>query len=341
MDYPYANDSTEQQSEFLRLTLAMLSRQQLSPSPVNYRLSYDYVSGKSEELKSILDDCFKDSANCSQDNLWEIYQRFFVQDNQALEKIREELRQVVTTIQGEVQRSGEELHGFSSELTRFSDVLDASATPEQMASAVQRMISGTQSALNTQNLFFSHMTELAEETESLRKELLQIREESLTDALTGIANRRAFDLELQDCMTEAEAQHSALCLLLIDIDHFKKFNDTYGHLIGDKVLRFVASTLKRCVKGQDIAARYGGEEFAVILPNTSQVGAKVIAEQIRKAISAKELSDKTRDENYGKITASIGISEFRFNEVPGDLIKRSDEALYKAKETGRNRVVFV
>jgi len=340
MDFPYADHTTEQQSEFLRLTLALLSKQQIPPSPVNYRLSYDYVSGKSEDLKTVLDDCFNTPEKHNQETLWEIYQRFFIQDNQALEKIRAELRHVVSNIQGEVQRSGEELGGFSSELTHFSDVLDESSTPEEMASAVKRMINGTQSALNSQNLFYSHMTELAVETESLRKELLQIREESLTDALTGIANRRAFDLELQESMTEANEQHSALCLLLLDIDHFKKFNDTYGHLTGDKVLRFVATILKRCVKGQDFAARYGGEEFAVILPNTSQVGAKVIAEQIRKAISAKELEDKTRNENYGKITASIGIAEYRFNEVTGDLIKRSDEALYKAKDAGRNRVVF-
>jgi len=340
MDYPYANHSIEQQSEFLRLTLALLSKQQIPPNPVNYRLSYDHVSGKSKELKTVLDDYFNDSGKLNQEMLWEIYQRFFIQDNQALEKIRDELRHVISSIQGEVKHSGEELGGFSSELSRFSEILDSSSTPQEMASAVQRMISGTQSALNSQNLFYSHMTELAEETESLRKELMQIKEESLTDALTGIANRRAFDIELQDSMTEAEDQHSALCLLLIDIDHFKKFNDTYGHLIGDKVLRFVAATLKRCVKGQDFAARYGGEEFAVILPNTSQVGAKVIAEQIRKAISAKELHDKAKNENYGKITASIGISEYRFNEQAGDLIKRSDEALYKAKDAGRNRVVF-
>ena len=109
-------------------------------------------------------------------------------------------------------------------------------------------------------------------------------------------------------------------------------------MVGDKVLRFVGSTLKSCVKGKDTAARYGGEEFAVILPHTDSAGSSALAEQIRKAISSGKLKNRESGESYGRLTISIGISQLRPGDSPDDLIRRADEALYKAKQNGRNRV---
>nr|WP_243748914.1 GGDEF domain-containing protein [Pseudomaricurvus alcaniphilus] len=174
---------------------------------------------------------------------------------------------------------------------------------------------------------------------SLRKELEQVREDSLLDALTGISNRKAFDSGLETTISESREQGSVFCLLLIDIDHFKQFNDTHGHLVGDKVLRFVAATLKRCIKGKDLCARYGGEEFAIILPDTDLAGAHTIAEQIRVAISGRVLKDSASGQAYGRITVSIGAGQYCDGELPNDTIGRADQALYQAKARGRNRVV--
>jgi len=127
--------------------------------------------------------------------------------------------------------------------------------------------------------------------------------------------------------------------LLVDIDHFKKFNDTYGHQTGDEVLKLLATTMTRAVKGDDIPARYGGEEFAVILPRTGLQGAVKVAEGIRERISTKKLVNRATDEDLGKITVSIGVGLFTFGEPLSDLIKRTDQALYKAKAVGRDRVV--
>ncbi|MBT3203887.1 MAG: GGDEF domain-containing protein [Gammaproteobacteria bacterium] len=174
--------------------------------------------------------------------------------------------------------------------------------------------------------------------ESLRKELAQVREESLTDALTGIANRKAFDQALEKSFQDNAEKNTSFCVVIADIDFFKKFNDTFGHLVGDKVLRFVAATIKSCVKGKDTAARFGGEEFVLILPDTGMEGAEIVAEQVRKAISKSILRDIKNNEEYGKITISLGIGQFKKGELTNDLLKRADEALYQAKENGRNRV---
>ena len=127
--------------------------------------------------------------------------------------------------------------------------------------------------------------------------------------------------------------------MLADIDHFKTFNDTFGHLIGDQVLRLVALALKDNVKGRDIAARYGGEEFAVILPETSLRQATTVGEHIRRAVMGKELMKRSTGENLGRITVSVGVASLHRGESVAALIERADNCLYAAKRNGRNRVI--
>ena len=140
-------------------------------------------------------------------------------------------------------------------------------------------------------------------------------------------------------MADAGKGNSPLCLMLLDIDHFKNFNDTYGHQTGDQVLRLVAMTLKSNIKGKDLAARYGGEEFVAILPETDLEGAIIVADNIRKAIQAKELLKRSTNEKLGRITASFGVAVFRPADTASTLIERADRCLYAAKHAGRNRVV--
>ena len=339
MNNPYSKAPDEQAGEFFRLALAFLSKHKIAPTPVNYQLAYDYVSGKNKQLQTLLDEHIGVSETVSPENLWHVYQQFYQQDIATLENMRQELRQLIANIQNEFKRSGGTITGYSNRLDMFASVLNSEPSQEEMTSEVDSMIHDTNSVAESQRQFNSQMTDIISEVESLRSEIEQIKEESLTDALTGISNRRAFDNILEKSLQSANDQNSPLSLLLIDIDHFKRFNDNFGHLVGDKVLRFLGKTLKRCIKGQDIAARFGGEEFAVILPYTSHIGAKVIAEMIRKSISAIELQDKEKKKSYGKITASIGVSEYLPNEASSTLIQRCDLALYQAKKEGRNRVI--
>ena len=127
--------------------------------------------------------------------------------------------------------------------------------------------------------------------------------------------------------------------MLADIDHFKAFNDNYGHRIGDSVLKVVARNLKDAVKGADLPARYGGEEFAIIFPETELENAVIVANQIREKLAKKELKNSKNGASYGCVTLSIGVARYRSGEPLSDLIQRADEGLYQGKETGRNRVV--
>jgi diguanylate cyclase len=125
---------------------------------------------------------------------------------------------------------------------------------------------------------------------------------------------------------------------MADIDHFKKINDTHGHLVGDNVIRMVAGTLKNSVKGRDDVARIGGEEFAVILPDTPIDGALKLAEDMRVTFDKFDLKKKNSGESLGKVTLSFGVTKYQFGESVETFINRADEALYKSKNTGRNKV---
>jgi diguanylate cyclase len=184
----------------------------------------------------------------------------------------------------------------------------------------------------------SRLGRIAGEVTELRENLEVVQREALTDALTGIPNRKFFDTRLQEAASEALHENEPLSLLLSDIDHFKSFNDNFGHQIGDQVLRLVARTLSDSVKGRDTPARFGGEEFAIILPRTNLQQAVTVADQIRNAVMRRRFIGKDSRDDYGGVTLSFGVAQYRREEDLSDLIRRADAALYHAKHEGRNRV---
>ena len=166
-----------------------------------------------------------------------------------------------------------------------------------------------------------------------------VRKESLTDQLTCIANRKAFDEAARAAIAAVTDEDEDVALLLCDIDHFKNFNDTWGHQTGDQVLRLVAACLSENVKGRDTAARYGGEEFAVLLRGTSLEAATRVANQIRTAVETKKLVKKSTGDVLGTITISIGVAQIGRGEPIEPVLRRADACLYGAKHNGRNLVV--
>ena len=183
-------------------------------------------------------------------------------------------------------------------------------------------------------------TRLSSAEERLREQdqmLELLMTEARTDVLTGLANRRAFEDELARRFEEWKRSERSLSVLLIDIDHFKRFNDQYGHDIGDGVLRGVAEVLTDTVRGIDLVARYGGEEFACVLPDTSLQNAVQAAERARMAVEKSAFVAQGRELH---VTVSVGVAQALAGEKMEKLPRRADQAMYAAKEAGRNRCYF-
>lgn len=167
-------------------------------------------------------------------------------------------------------------------------------------------------------------------------ELLQ---NATMDALTGLNNRRQFEVRLSEQYASANRQNTPLCAIMIDIDFFKKFNDTYGHAVGDTVLKTVANVIKENLREYDIPSRYGGEEFCILLPQTSLEEAKVVAERLRSAVEKETVTIDTVSKPL-QVTISVGLAELDIKDLAEDLYMKADSALYQAKETGKNKVVI-
>lgn len=331
------SDNFKKSSEFLRLTVALMARHQIPSNPHNYQIAYDYVSGSNKALKEDFDKLIA-QGQPSEQQLWSLYKQYFVRDGSYIKAMRKEIRHIITTLLDEFGYSGGQLSNYSHTLHQFIDILDADTPSGKMLKETEKVIEETHAMEQSQKHFEKQIVSVMAEIDTLRKELDQVKEESKIDTLTGISNRKAFDAKLEHTILKSRENNKPFSLLILDIDHFKKFNDTYGHLVGDKVLRYVAGSFKDNVKGNDFVARFGGEEFAIILPDTNINGALIVSQQIREAISAGKLTEKGAETSYGRITISIGTTQFRASDLSHELLSRADKALYLAKERGRNRV---
>lgn len=170
----------------------------------------------------------------------------------------------------------------------------------------------------------------------------EILKHATVDALTGFYNRRQLDERIKQEISGSIRQNTPLCAIMTDIDHFKNINDTYGHAVGDLVLKTVSQVMRRQLREYDVAGRYGGEEFAILLPFTKLKEAKMVAERLRKSIQncKIDISEIIPDSDKINVTISIGIYEFQSTDNEQDLLINADKALYEAKDNGRNRVII-
>jgi diguanylate cyclase len=227
---------------------------------------------------------------------------------------------------------------YSGTLESVSERMSTVKTPQEMQAIVKSVMADTQMMLERNNKLEKELDKSSSLMQELQRDLEQVRKEAMTDGLTGLSNRKAFDAAIARVMEEATSTKGSFTLLMVDIDHFKSFNDNYGHQIGDQVLRLVARTLIEGVKGRDIAARYGGEEFVIILPDTTLSAGVAVGNSLRKAVATKDIINRSSSEKLGRITMSVGVAEFVPGESTEDLIERADSALYTAKHNGRNQV---
>ena len=318
----------------------LLKRATIPPYPQFYELLYTYATGVNPTLNARLNTLFREG-DPSADLAERLYNEFVkAKDaNERISSVTERMSKRIEAVHEAIDTAMHTAHTYSDSLEEASGGLGQELDVESIRLMAQRLLSETQ-RMQEANLQLEHKLEASrEDISQLQRDLDDVRREALLDPLTKIYNRKYFDEGMLKTFADAREEGTPLSLMLIDIDHFKRFNDTWGHQTGDQVLRLVAMTLKSNIKGKDIAARYGGEEFAAILPETDLEGAVILADNIRKAIQAKELLKRSTNEKLGRITASFGVASFRSDDTPSTLIERADRSLYAAKHAGRNKVV--
>jgi diguanylate cyclase len=320
--------------------MAMMSSLHILPIPQHYSVFFACAAGQPSGLIKEIDLAIAKKAPFTEEFLERLYNNYIAEPQaQAMHETAANAKRVLNDIMLNVTSFAGETTAISQEVSQRLQNLDEEMSEEVVRMLANTLMQGAQSIQNSSESMTVRLAGAQQEISDLRENLARAMTEAERDFLTGAYNRKAFDKRLNDAVSTAKMDGSALTLLMIDIDHFKHFNDNFGHLIGDEVLKIVAKTLIDTLKGMDCVARYGGEEFAVILPKTPMVGGMVVAEAIRKTIAGKELKRKTTGENFGVITVSIGVAGFRpADDSPTSLIARADEALYISKNSGRNRV---
>jgi diguanylate cyclase len=334
-------EPTDKISRTADAALAHMGRFRIPPTPNNYLVWYSHCSGSYPELSRVIRSMETAGEPFIEEALAEIHERFFGTGGQVrlidetCQRIEDTMGHILDQIGGLSEDSGR----YGTRLEEFSSQLSAPEPPVSLQAIVSAVLAETREIESRARRLEEELTQSSQCLESLRSDLAHAQREVNTDGLTGIANRKWFDYRLRAAIDETLLTQRPLSLLLADIDHFKSFNDTFGHPVGDQVLKLVAQVLAKSVKGRDLPARYGGEEFGIILPQTDIIGATSLAEQLRTTVAGNRIRLKISGQNLGGITMSIGCAQYRPGETPSSLIERTDEALYRAKREGRNRVV--
>jgi diguanylate cyclase len=309
--------------------------------PRAYELWYTYVTGHHPALMRAINDLLRKFGRVTQSELDEIYDRFINTNRFTAEAERATVRLLsqMDTVGEALDSAKGEINDYRGTLNGSVDEMELGVGEDRLRAIIADLMASTRNMSRLNGKLSEQLGEAKTEVIELREALESIRTESQIDPVTTLANRMFFDTALADALRHAQRTGDELAVLMTDIDHFKKFNDTYGHLTGDQVLRLVAMSIKQNVKGLDTAARFGGEEFAIILPGCNLRGAIQVAEQVRKAVMSRELVKRSTGENLGRVTISIGVSVFRKEDTPTTIIERADTALYAAKRGGRNMVL--
>ncbi|MBI5164169.1 MAG: diguanylate cyclase [Magnetospirillum sp.] len=333
-------DPADVASHCARAALGMMDRHGVSAHPHNFTIWYSFVADRVPDLTAAINGVLKSGQKFTEEVCGDLYERHFGTAREEAELRRVGLRiedavarviaHLATANQGAVEY-GESLETFSGRLTEGPAINDLNGL-------IQNVLQETRVMVEVNRQLEEKLETSSSEIARLREDLDQLRKEATTDPLTGLANRKLFDVALRESALEAEDERKFLSLLMIDIDFFKQFNDSHGHMLGDQVLKLVARSISDCVKGKDTASRYGGEEFAVVLPDARLDHAIAVGESIRRSVAGRKVTNRRTGQVLGQVTLSVGVAEYEFGESLGAFVHRADEALYFAKRTGRNRV---
>jgi diguanylate cyclase len=330
----------DREQALAKTAIALMGECAVVPTPENFELFYAYAAGENPGVTQVIGAVIAAKKTITPELIADLRMRCLsgARAARAMDTVGTSMTQTIDAVLVKLEAAGRHTEAYTSQLSAASGELHAEQSPTDMRQLVKNLIAATRAMETKTKALESELQKSSEQVSDLRGKLDDVRKESLTDPLTGISNRKAFDAAMETAML-ALAEGDSVSLLMCDIDHFKKFNDSWGHQTGDQVLRLVAVCLSENVKGRDTAARYGGEEFAVLLRGTSLGDATHVADQIRLAVQGRKLVKKSTGDVLGTITISIGVAQFGPGDTIEGVIRRADACLYGAKQNGRNLAV--
>ena len=334
-------DEHERTMAFADIAIGQIRALRQPASPRHFEIWYTYATGYNPSLNQMINETLARNGTLTEADIDQIYDTYI-----SANRFTDRIDNVGAQVMGEIEQvmamigaAAGTASSVSENLANVTQKLGGVADDATVRAIVESLVTTTKEMQQNNRALEERLNASKKEINQLQENLEVVRNESLTDPLTSLANRKYFDESLLKAIAEAGKRGEPLSLLMTDVDHFKRFNDTYGHLTGDQVLRLVALSVKQNVKGQDTAARYGGEEFGVVLPNTVLRSAITVGDHIRRAVMTKELMKRSTGEHLGRITVSVGVAALRPGDTPQTLIERADMCLYAAKRCGRNRVI--
>ena len=304
-----------------------------------FSIWYEYHRGDNASLREAIDSFEAAQRPISAANVAELYDRF-IGNAAEIHEIREtsdKMQQTLGQLLSLVKEASISTHTFGNAVRRVSTQFTANEC--SVGELVQCLLEETKNIGIRTSRIETHLVRNAELMQSMRQSLEEARKDASTDPLTGLANRRSFDKMAQAQMSKATRYATSLSLLLLDLDNFKNVNDTWGHAVGDEVLKLASAALRSHIRDTDLAARYGGEEFAVLLPGLDVEAAAEIGNRVRQALANHRFMLRSTGQRIGQITISVGAAAFGQDETLGQWVERADAALYKAKQSGRNRLI--
>lgn len=332
-------ESRDQSAELLRQVLSLLGKHDAAFNPVSYAVWYEYAAGMNERLSKAIGLAIEVEPRLGDDTMLRLYLENVAEvDVKAMERISIELQRMMTDMTQGAVRTGESAGAFGDQLRDLTEVLSTN-DPAAMSHGVTRALAGTLQMKNSARELEQQVLASRQEIERLQDDLVRARDEAVIDPLTGVLNRKGFDRELAALLMQPTGSDRAHCLIMLDIDHFKKVNDTHGHVMGDRVLQALGEVLRNCVPGKDHSvARYGGEEFAILLPDCSLASSLKLAEIVRQRTRAMKIRNRRTHDVVLTVSISGGVAAMQEGDDALGLVARADAALYKSKQSGRDQI---
>ena len=337
---PLRYTETQQRSaELLRQVIGHMGKHAAAFNPVTFTVWYEYSAGVHAKLTAALDALTAQSLPIDDAAISELYQTHVASaDAKAVELIGGEMQQLMQSIAQSASQAGDQAGEFGEQLNGLTAAL-VSQDAEQLTSSLSEVLAGAIEMRVSTDVLQRKVAEGQDEIERLRHALEHARGEALLDPLTGVLNRKGFDQKLDELLSHPSGAEGSHYLVMLDIDHFKRVNDTHGHLVGDRVIQALSEIMRTSVTNPlHAVARYGGEEFAILAPQSSLEQSIQVAETIRRRARAMKFRHRNMTELQLSVSVSVGIARMRPGDDAISLISRSDSALYRSKADGRDRL---